>query len=363
MIDGKRQFRIQLWAFVSMWLLSSTITFAQPDEKRVLRIGTKEAAPFSILNEDGTWSGISIELWRGVANEMGLRYEFENLPLDEILAGVESGELDAGVAAITITHEREQLLDFSHSYFNSGLGIAVAQRQTTNWSAVVKRIFSTVFLKIVFTIFLVLMAMGTLVYLFERRRNRADFGGSVFRGLSSGIWWAAVTMTTVGYGDKVPKSPGGRAVAVLWMYTAIIIISIFTASVTSILTLSQLESNVRGPRDLHNVRLATVADSTSAAYLRRQGIAFKSFPAVDQCLAGLERNQFGAVVYDAPILRYMVHNEHPGLIQVLPATFEKQDYAIAIPPESPFRESLNQAILQVITTPQWDETLRRYLGD
>ena len=215
MIDGKRQFCIPFWAFVSMWLLSSTIAFAQQDEERVLRIGTKEAAPFSILNEDGTWSGISIELWRGVANHMGLRYKFENLPLDEILAGVESGKLDAGVAAITITHEREQYLDFSHSYFNSGLGIAVAQRQTTNWSAVVKRIFSTVFLKIVFTIFLVLLVMGTLVYLFERRRNRGDFGGSVFKGLSSGIWWAAVTMTTVGYGDVVPATPVGKFVAAI----------------------------------------------------------------------------------------------------------------------------------------------------
>ena len=216
----------------------------------VLRIGTKEAAPFAVLNEDGTWSGISIELWRGVANEIGLRYEFVDLPLDEILASVESGDLDAGVAAITITHDREQHIDFSHSYFNSGLGIAVAVRQSTSWSAVIRRLFSTVFLEIVIAILGVLLVMGTLVYLFERRRNREDFGGGVIKGLSNGIWWAAVTMTTVGYGDKVPKTPGGRAIAVVWMYTAIVIISIFTASVTSILTLSQLESNVRRPARL-----------------------------------------------------------------------------------------------------------------
>ncbi len=363
MIGGKSQIAKRFRIAAAVTLLFCAVVKAQPGNDRVLRIGTKEAAPFAVLNDDGTWSGISIELWRGVANEIGLRYEFENLPLDEILAGVESGKLDAGVAAITMTHEREQDLDFSHSYFNSGLGIAVPLRQSTSWSAVIRRLFSTVFLKIVVAIFAVLLVIGTLVYFFERRRNREDFGGSLIKGLSNGIWWAAVTMTTVGYGDKVPKTPGGRAIAVVWMYSAIVIISIFTASVTSILTLSQLESNVRGPRDLHRVRVATVADSTSAEFLRRRGIVFKSFETIDQCLDGLSDDRFDAVVYDAPILQYVVLNEYPSQIQVLPATFEKQDYGIVIPPQSPLRESVNQAVLQVITTPQWDETLRRYLGE
>jgi len=350
-------------AFFIIGLLSSTAAVAQTEEGRVLRIGTKEAAPFAILNPDGTWSGISIELWRDVATQMGVRYEFVNLPLEEILTGVESGDLDAGVAAITITHERERRLDFSHSYFNSGLGIAVAQRKSSSWSAVLRQLFSLVFLKIVIAILAVLLVVGVLVYFFERRGNREDFGGGTLKGLSNGIWWAAVTMTTVGYGDKVPRTAGGRAIAVIWMYSAIVIISIFTASVTSMLTLSQLESNVRGPRDLHKARLATVGDSTSADYLQKQGIGFKAFETIDDCLAGLENNRFDAVVYDAPILQYVVLENFSGQIRVLPVTFEKQDYAIVIPPDSSDRETLNQAILQVLTTPQWTETLRRYLGD
>ena len=41
-----------------------------------LRIGTKEAAPFSFRGPDGEWAGVSIDLWRLVAADLGLEYEF-----------------------------------------------------------------------------------------------------------------------------------------------------------------------------------------------------------------------------------------------------------------------------------------------
>ena len=40
----------------------------------------------------------------------------------------------------------------------------------------------------------------------------------------SAFWWAAVTMTTVGYGDKTPVTTGGRIVGLVWMFTSVIVI-------------------------------------------------------------------------------------------------------------------------------------------
>jgi ABC-type amino acid transport substrate-binding protein len=45
--------------------------------------------------------------------------------LEEMLEATASGEVDAAAAALTITTEREQMVDFSHPFFTSGLGIAV----------------------------------------------------------------------------------------------------------------------------------------------------------------------------------------------------------------------------------------------
>jgi polar amino acid transport system substrate-binding protein len=46
----------------------------------------------------------------------------------------------------------------------------------------------------------------------------------------------------------------------------------------------------------------------------------------------------------------------------VPATFEKQDYAIALPEDSPLREPLNRTLLEALTDPEWQNTVQRYLG-
>ena len=79
-----------------------------------LIVGTKEAPPFSMKTSDGQWTGLSIDLWRQIAAELNLQFEFRELSLNQLLEGVSDGSLDAVVAALTITSEREKKFDFTH---------------------------------------------------------------------------------------------------------------------------------------------------------------------------------------------------------------------------------------------------------
>jgi hypothetical protein len=198
-----------------------------------LLIGTKEAPPFVIKQPDGNWAGISIELWRDIASKLDLAYEFHERDLKGLIEGVEDGSLHLAIAALTITPEREARLDFSHTYLSTGLGIAVPSQARGSWPAVAAHFFSIEFLTVLGVLILVLLGIGLLVWLFERRGNPDQFGGPAAQGIGSGFWWSAVTMTTVGYGDKAPVTVGGRIVALVWMFVAIIIISGFTATITS----------------------------------------------------------------------------------------------------------------------------------
>ena len=54
-----------------------------------------------------------------------------------------------------------------------------------------------------------------------------------FTNLWDGIWWAVVTVTTVGYGDLYPKSVGGRLVGMVLMFVGIGFLSLLTAAVAS----------------------------------------------------------------------------------------------------------------------------------
>ena len=279
-----------------------------------------------------------------------------------MLLAVERGDVDLAAAAITVNFEREGTMDFSHPFHTSGLGIAVATDRRSGWLNVLERVFSMVFLKIVAGLFGMLLLSGVLVYFVERRKNKEHFGGGFWRGIGAGVWWSIVTLTTVGYGDKAPKTGAGRIIAVLWMLSGILIISSFTAAVTSALTVGQLRSRIRGPGDLLGVSVATVADSTSQSYLQSRHIRNQRFMELKDALSALDAGQVQAVVYDAPMLRFQVVHDHPNF-HVLPGTFERQDYAIAMPSDSPWREQINRAVLRVISRRSWEERLEDYLGE
>jgi voltage-gated potassium channel len=57
--------------------------------------------------------------------------------------------------------------------------------------------------------------------------------GGEFGSLWDGVWWAVVTVTTVGYGDLYPTSIGGRLIGMLLMFVGIGFLSLLTAAVAS----------------------------------------------------------------------------------------------------------------------------------
>ncbi|MDO3378676.1 transporter substrate-binding domain-containing protein [Geoalkalibacter halelectricus] len=311
---------------------------------------------------DGNWHGISIDLWRAAAEDLNLRFEFHEASLAEMLEGTRTGRFDAAVAAITVTAEREQLLDFTHPFYTTGLAIAVPTADRTQWLGVARALLSPEFFQVVTVLALVLLAFGALTWLFERRRNPEQFGGGNLQGIGAGFWWAAVTMTTVGYGDKAPVTLGGRLVALVWMFGAIIIISSFTAAITSALTVSQLSGAIGGPEDLPRARVTSVSGSTSAAYLERNHIGFRSLATLPEAMQAVAAGKADACVYDAPLLKYLASTRFAGQIRVLPGTFERQDYSIALPRDSELRKALNQEILTRINSRWWQDTLFRHLG-
>ena len=95
------------------------------------------------------------------------------------------------------------------------------------------------------SLFRVLIAVATtlitgswLVLLFEEHAK-----GSNIHDYPDALWWAIVTVTTVGYGDRFPVTEGGRAVAVILMLVGIGLIGVLTATVASVFIKEHTDAN------------------------------------------------------------------------------------------------------------------------
>ena len=112
------------------------------------------------------------------------------------------------------------------------------------------------------------------------------------------------------------------------------------------------------------ITFGTVPDSTSERWLVQQRIRRRAYDSVEDALQGLARGECAAVVYDHPLLAYHVRRDEilRDELTVLPGTFAPQDYAVALPPESGWRERVNRELLKHLASPFWDELVARYLG-
>ncbi|MCA8972493.1 MAG: transporter substrate-binding domain-containing protein [Planctomycetes bacterium] len=351
--------RIRLLLAICFPLLASILS-AQGKAVREITIATKVTPPF-VTRDGDHYSGLSIELWDLLSKKLDMRATFVERDLEGMLAAAEKGEVDLALAAITVTPEREAVMDFSHPFLSSGLGIATRGQDQGLMAALADRLFSFELLQALGALAFVLAGCGLLLWLVERRANPDQFGGKGLRGPGAGLWFSAVTMTTVGYGDKAPITPAGRVITLVWMFASVIVISGYTAAIASALTVDRLQSVVRGPEDLPNARVGTLRGSAAAQWLDQRNVRYTAYRDVGDAIASLDQKHLDAIVYDAPILKSYVL-DRPELL-VLPDQLRSEQYAIAMPRGSTLRKELNGALLEVLQSDVWHAVRRRYLGD
>lgn len=350
-----------LYAVLALLLCLSLPLHAQTPNAP-LRVGITPVPPFVMTSETGEWEGISIDLWRTIAEELDQDYEFVELGFNELLDSVESGSVDVAVGALTMTADREARFDFAHPFYQTGLSIGVPHNPKGGLWQSLRALFTWQFVSLIASLGLLLLFVGILLWMVERRRNPEQFGGTPIQGIGSSFWWAAVTMTTVGYGDKAPTSLPGRLIALVWMFAGLIMVASFTAAITSSLTVSNLQRQIEGPQDLPGNTVATIANTARARYLTEERIRRESYPDLTSAMQAVAREEADALVYDRALMLYRNQQLGEERLDILPAVFEQQLYAFALPTDSPHRAAIAQQVLRATESPEWEALLQRYLG-
>jgi polar amino acid transport system substrate-binding protein len=316
-----------------------------------LRAGYYLTPPFIQEDEQGNLEGVSYWLWQEVSNNMQLPYRTVNLPLDSLLLAMQTGDLDMFIVPLSVTSERSKFIRFTAPFYVANSGMVVKQAGT--WQKAVgflSSFFSLAFLQAFSSLFFIILVFGFLVWIFEHRKNPEQFGGR-FKGIWSGIWWSAVTMTTVGYGDKAPKTTGGKIVALFWMFAAIMIISGFTASIASSLTVSNMGWNKNHVVDYKELPVATVEGSATAEWLEERFFSnIVYYPDLAASVSALEDGQVEAVAYDEPALKAFLEYMPEHSLELLEQPYNLQLYAFG------FADHIPDSLVNRISTVLLEET-------
>jgi len=350
------------FAAVIFILVFAPYTFAQSQPSK-LRVATRLVRPF-VYEQQGQLTGFSIELWREIARQLNIQSEFVVKPtVKELLDTVRLQNASLGIAAISITADREVDFDFSQPMFDSGLQILtpVQGSRTALVEAIIGSLFSTTVLLYVLAVALILFLMAHLVWWFERRNPTGMLTHrSYFPGIFEACWWAASTLAT--QADQMPRAAMARIIAVAWMFMSVVFIAYFTAAVTSSLTVQQLRADINGPADLPGKRVGSVHGSTSAEYLREHSIEPVEFSKIEEAYRALDGNQLDAIVYDTPILLYYTAHDGKGKAQTVGAMFRKENYGIVFPSNSPLRKRVNEELLKLKENGAYDQLYVKWFG-
>ncbi|MBU2951997.1 transporter substrate-binding domain-containing protein [Tamlana agarivorans] len=350
-------------------LLSLQAVSAQQIDSDILKgkdtiiIGYNIDPPFCFL-ENGKLEGISVRLWHKINKSLNDHvYIYEQRTLEHLLEGVGNGEIDMSLSPLTITSDRHAVMDFSVPYYISECkGLIKSKSQGGRLIDYLNSFFSFNFLKVIGTLLFLLTLFGVLVWFFERHKNKDEFGPG-WHGVFNSIWWSAVTMTTVGYGDKSPKTVGGRFVGLIWMFTAIVLISGITASIASSLTVHKLRISDDSFDTFKNYKIGTVKKSATESWLVNHYFnKVSSYQTFSELMEGLNNDEIQALAYDEPLIRFTLKDLDDSKYEVSKFSFNTSMYAMAFSKQfdAALKNEISQDIIDYIESNDWRLLLANY---
>ncbi len=355
---------MRVLAVLMVILCVSTVAEAQPAPAAPakLQVYTKPIEPFA-FQKDGKNLGFSMELWARIAQKLGVSYEVHwDKSVTEVIEAVKTKQADVGIAAISITSEREKVVDFSTPFYESGLAILTRAEGKGVFDLMKETFWTASVAKGVLVLLLLLVVLAHGVWFFERQVNADQFPKPYAKGIWESAWWAVSTMLSGGCDAKGPMHTLGRAIASLWMLTCIVVLTYFTAAITTVMTVSQLNAAINGPSDLPGKKVATVKGSTAEKYLNEHGVKVSSFDTPDGAFEAMNAKKVEAVVYDEPILYYHAKVAGQDGQQVV-GLFERQNYGIALQTDSPLRKQINTVLLELAEDGTIDDLRTKWFGN
>lgn len=324
-----------------------------------LTVGVTNAPPFIIIDNDNI-SGLTIDLWDNISDSLNVDYQFVETDIDNVVTNIKEGEINISIAPMAVNSTHAEMNFYSQPFYITTMCVAIENHYESGFVTIIKNLFSLSFLKTIGLLLLINFTIGTLIWFAERKDN-PGFSDNI-NGIIDGFWWSWVTMTTVGYGDKSPQSKNGKVLATVWMLVAILIISGFTATISSELTTKRLQNNVSNIHDLHKMKVGCVEGRNTVIYLDYKHIKSKEYPTFEEAINALEKGEINALVDDGATLNYYFNKRERNIGKkiTLVELPNNKEYYCFMSSDPMLVNRINPYLLSFLESEQWSKLLRKY---
>ncbi|KAM8889274.1 glutamate receptor ionotropic, delta-1-like isoform 2-T2 [Synchiropus picturatus] len=342
----------------------------------------------NILGQPKRYKGFSIDVLDALAKILGFKYEIYQVTDSKYGSQLPNGSwngmigdlinkrADLAVSAITITPERENVVDFSKRYMDYSVGILLRKPEE---KINIFSLFVPFDLAVWACIAAAIPVVAVLIFLLNRLqvlRNSSpntppgQSSKSVGEGsLHSAIWIVYGAFVQQG-GEGVVGSMALRIVMGTWWLFTLIVCSSYTANLAAYLTVSRMDHAIRSFQDLSrqmDVDYGTVRDSAVFDYFRNKGTnpleqdgtyaelwrTISRNDGRDYCVSspseGIRKAKKSAYAFlwDVAVLEYAALTDDDCTVTVSSNGMSSKGYGIALQHGSPYRDLFSQKILEL----------------
>ncbi|KAK9164736.1 hypothetical protein Syun_005638 [Stephania yunnanensis] len=314
------------------------------------RVGFREFV--SQVKDTDTVKGFCIDVFLAAINLLpyGLPYKFvpygdgrKNPNYDELVRMITTNDFDAVVGDVAIVTNRTKIVDFTQPFIESGLVVVAPVRKLNSNPWAFLRPFTPMMWAVTAIFFLV---VGAVVWVLEHRMND-EFRGPPKQQVVTILWFSFSTLFFAHRENTI--STLGRLVLIIWLFVVLIINSSYTASLTSILTVQQLSSPIKGIESL--VSGTAPIGYQTGSFAKNYMIEELNIPksrlvelgSPEQFAKALESGTIAAVVDELPYVDLFLSNQCK--FAIIGPEFTKSGWGFAFPRDSPLAVDLSTAIL------------------
>ena len=183
-------------------------------------------------------------------------------------------------------------------WMGDGIGVVVnsADKVVSLYLVAAKLVISPHFVNFFCSLFFAVLLVGHIIWVLERWTNQNVFRPFYGEGVMDGLWWAMVTQTTVGYGDKAPVTGQGKIFAIFWMLFGLIMFGVFSGQVADFIDGEVASNRIQNAASLAGFSVGVLEKTRFLNLQTKFGFSPKFCAELDECLIALKTDEVQALL-------------------------------------------------------------------